>query len=570
MDLLKTGIEITKTIKNVTRFREIVTVFWRNGLDEFIIKTNLHHVVPGFILPLKRINKSIADKGHEGDLWQSIGFRLRKSFEELGPSFVKLGQLLSTREDLFEPSFINELKKLQDRALGIEFSEAKEILEKSLGKRIEEVFSDFNPVAIGTASIGIVYKAKLQNGADVVVKLRRPNVKKNLNTDFEIIKFIVGQLEKVSTEIKYLGISRAIDDFFKSTELELNFHIEANNAKRLKENLGKFDEQGLFVIPKVYEDYTRENVIVMDFVQGTPFNKLKGIDQNPELEEKLNTSVLYFVKNLLLDGFFHADLHGGNFFLLEDGKIGIIDFGLMGNLSRKSRVNLIAILYALTSHNFENLVYEFLDVADYETIPNTDQLIRDIQDTLSPFLGLSIQETDISLMFSGIIRTLSKHQIYLPREWFIIFRALMTLDGVGKSLGFDLNIFELLSEEIKDLVDSLFNKDAVIQDAVWIGRDTLNSLRTLPRHLKWMMKEISRKNYVLDVNLVDLNGEISQVSKAIFFMGLMIFGSTLAFIGAYFLKDVPYETWRDIPPASWIFWSAGLLTVLRASILFKK
>lgn len=570
MDLLKTGIGITKTIKNVTRSREIVTVFWRNGLDEFIIKTNLHKVIPGFALPIKRINKALLEEKSESDIWQSIGFRLRKSFEELGPSFIKLGQLLATREDLFEPSFTEELKKLQDRAQGIDFSIAKEAIEKTLGKKLEEVFSEFNETPIGVASIGVVYKAKLLSGEDVVVKLRRPNINKVLVTDFEIIHFLVEQLEKFSEEIKYLGVSRAIEDFFKSTQLELNFHIEANNGKILKENLKKYDKENLFLIPTIYEEYTCENLLVMEYIEGTPFNKLKGIDETAGLEKKLNTSVSYFIKNLLTDGFFHADLHGGNFFLLNDGRIGIIDFGLMGNLSRKSRINLVAILYAITTKNFENLVYEFLDVADYDTIPNTDQLIRDIQDALSPFLGLSIQETDISLMFSGIIKTLSKHQLYLPREWFIIFRALMTLDGVGKSLNFDINIFEFINEEINEIVNSLFNKNAIIEDAVWVGRDTLNSLRTLPRHLKWMMKEISHKKYVLDVNLIDVKDELSNVSRALFFMGLMVFASVLSFIGAYFLKDMPFETYRDVPAITWIFWTGGILTVFRAAILFRK
>lgn len=569
MDLLKTGIGITKTIKNVTRFREIVNVFWRNGLDEFIIKTNLHKFIPGFALPKKRITSALLEK-NDGDIWQSVGFRLRKSFEELGPSFIKLGQLLSTREDLFDANFVEELKKLQDRALGIDFKIAKAAIEKSLGKKLEEVFQKFDEEPIGKASIGVVYKAKLINGKDVVVKLRRPHISKTINTDFEIIHFIVEQLEKFSNEIRYLGVSRAIEDFFKSTQLELNFYIEANNGKILKENLKKYDENNLFLIPEIYEEYTQEDLLIMEYVHGTPFNKLKRMDEVEGLEEKLNTSVGYFIKNLLTDGFFHADLHGGNFFLLHDGRIGIIDFGLMGNLSRKSRINLVAILYAITTKNFENLVYEFLDVAEYENVPNTDQLMRDIQDALSPFLGLSIQETDISQMFNGIIKTLSKHQLYLPREWFIIFRALMTLDGVGKSLGFDINIFEFICEEINDIVNSLFNKNAIIEDAIWVGRDTLNSLRTLPRHLKWMMKEVAHKKYVLDVNLVDVKDELSNISRGFFFTGLMLFASTLTFLGAYFLKGIPFENYSDVPIITWIFWSLGILTILRASILFRR
>ena len=442
MDLLKTGIGLTKTIKNVARFREILNVFWRNGFDEFIIKSNLHTKIPGIVLPKRRIQEALSAYDDEKDLWQSIGFRLRKSFEELGPSFIKLGQLLSTREDILDPALIKELKLLQNKVSSIPYEEAKKIIESNLDKPFDDVFESLEEKPIGTASIGIVYKAKLRSGEEVVVKVRRPNIKKIINTDFEIMIFIVSQFEKVSSDFKYLGASRAIEDFFKSTQLELNFLIEAQNCEKLKKNLSEIDKDGMFKVPKVYSEFSTDEVMVMEFLAGKPFNEITNMSEEaPDLEEKMMKSVRMFTHTMLADGFFHADLHGGNFFLLDDGKIGLIDFGLMGNLSKKNRTNLVAILLALVTNNYENLVYEFLDVADYDVIPNHEVLIRDIQDALTPFVGMSVQQMDATMLVHSIVTTLSKHQMYLPREWFVIFRSLMTLDGVGKSIGIDLNIF---------------------------------------------------------------------------------------------------------------------------------
>lgn len=566
MDLVKKGIELSKTIKNVARAKEIISVFWRNGFDEIMSKTKIHRVLPGFVIPKVRYEKAY-NESRGKDFWEIIGFRLRKSFEELGPSFIKLGQLISSREDILDPHLIAELKLLQSEAGDIDFSIAKSQIEESLGQSIEDVFSEFNQKPIGMASIGIVYKAKLKNGQDVVVKLRRPDIKKTIINDFEIISFLAQKLELVSDEFKYLGISRAIDDFFESINLELNFLIEAQNCKKLKSNLEKIDDENLFLLPDVYEEYSSENLLIISHLDGRPFNKIGILGKEDSLRAKLNISVKKFIHTLLVDGFFHADLHGGNFFLLKNGQVGIIDFGLMGTLSKKNRESLVAILFALVSNNYENLVYEFLDVADYDQIPDHEELVRDIQSSLAPFIGLSVQDMDVTAFINSIVTTLSKHQMYLPRQWFIIFRSLMTLDGVGKSLGVDLNIFEIIDGEMKDIVNGIVSKDALTEEAIWIGRDTLNSLRIIPRHLRWLLKEFAKKKYRLDIEVVGVNDQVNFLARALLFLSLTFFSSTFFLSGVYFIKDVGLVTLNSIPGVTWIFWIISILIFTRATFL---
>lgn len=567
MDIVKTSIGLTKTIKNVARFREILSTFARNGFDEFINQSKLHKFIPGFMLPKSRFH--FDGESETKEFWHSVGFRLRKSFEELGPSFIKVGQLLSTREDLFDPAMIAELKKLQDSVKPIDFAIAKSVMEQNFGGNLDNVFTSIQEIPIGVASIGMAYKGKLKNGTNVVIKVRRPGIKKIINSDFQIMAFIVGQLEKVSPEIRYLGISRAIEDFFKSIQLELNYYIEANNCKTLKKNLEKLDTAKILKIPEIYDEYVTEETLVMEFLEGKPFNQITSLAEIPGLEEKLITSVKMFTHTILADGFFHADLHGGNFFLLPDNNIGLIDFGLIGTLSKKNRTNLVAILYALVTKNYENLVFEFLDVADYDSIPNHEVLVRDIQDNISPFLVLSVQQIDATELFRAIVKTLNKHQIYLPREWFIIFRALMTLDGVGKSLGIDFNIFEIIDSEVHGIMADLVNKDTIIEEAVWIGRDTVNSLRIIPRHIRWMLKELSRKKYALDINLKGIQKDIRSVAKGLFFAGFMLLSSCLFFAGVFLIKDLTILHVNDIPIIVWVFWSISTAVFLRASILLR-
>jgi ubiquinone biosynthesis protein len=567
MDLIKTGIGISKTIKNVARMREILTVLSRHGFSELIVKSGLDKVIPGFVLPARVSELKREDISSE-EWWQIFGTQLRMSFEELGPSFIKLGQLLATREDILEPVMIKELKLLQNKVKGIPFETARDVIETNLGKKIHEVFSSFNEVAIGTASIGVVYKAELINGQKVVVKVRRPGIAKTINTDFEILKFILQKLEKVSVDIRFLGMSKMINDFFKSTQNELNFQVEAQNCERLKKNLLVIDKESILVVPHVYREYTTQEVIVLEFLDGRPFNEFNSLEQlGPVVVERLLKSVELFTHTLLADGFFHADLHGGNFFVMPDQKIGLIDFGLMGTLSKKNRANLIAIMYSLITHDFENLVYEFLEVADFDSIPNHEELIRDIKDAISPYVGLSVKETNMSELVRNLIKTLSKHELYLPREWFIIFRALITLDGVGKSIGLDLNIFQILEKDLDKLVGEMLSKKNAQDELMWVAKDVISSLRIVPKHIKWFLKEISKNNYALEIRIKEVDTLSKSISRSFYILGMSLLASVMILCGTLFVRNVNIVSVYDIPLLSWIFWGFASYLLVRITIM---
>lgn len=569
MDLIKTGIGISKTIKNVSRFREILTVLSRHGFSELIVKSGLDKVIPGFVLPA-RVSELKNESLTNEDWWQVFGSQLRLSFEELGPSFIKLGQLMATREDILDPALIKELKLLQNKVKGIPFEVAKKAIEDSLGKKLSQVFKTIDETAIGTASIGVVYKAELHDGQKVVVKVRRPNIAKNILTDFEILLFIVQKLEKVSGEIKFLGMSKMISDFFKSMHHELNFLVEAQNCERLRKNLEVIDKDGLLVVPKVYREYSSQDILVLEFLDGKPFNEFHTLEEvGTDIIEKVEKSVEIFVHTLLADGFFHADLHGGNFFILKNRKIGIIDFGLMGTLSKKNRANLIAILYSVMTHNYDNLVYEFLEVAEYENIPDQDELVRDIKDAISPYIGLSIKETNMSELVRNLITTLGKHELYLPREWFIIFRALMTLDGVGKGIGIDLNIFNVLEKDLPLMVNELLSKKNAQEELMWIAKDVISGMRIIPKHLKWFLKEVSRNNYSLEFRVKDLDKVSKGLNRSLYILGLSMLACVFVLSGSIFIRNVNVLSVYDIPVLSWIFWSFAAYLMLRIALLRK-
>lgn len=570
MDIIKTGIGLTKTIKNVTRFREIVSVLARNGFDELILKSGLNTLVPDFVLPKSRYKKITEERGETGDWWEVIGFRLRKSFEELGPGFVKIGQLLSTREDMLDVAFINEMKKLRDSVKPCPYEKSLQKIESALGNKWNEVFEELDSNPIGTASIGTVYKGKLKTGESVVVKVRRPDIEHSIEVDFGILEFIISKVERISKEIQYMGISKMVHDFGITLKNELDFRSEAKNADRLREIITRLDENKIFYVPKMYHQYVREEVLVMEYVAGIPFTESAKIKPHLDVvHNKLEQGLSVFVNSLLAEGFFHADLHGGNFFLQDDHTIAIIDFGLVGSISKKNRVNLIAILYALLTHNYENLVYEFMDVAEYESVPDIEALIRDVRDSLSPFVGLTVQEMNLSLLLRRITKVLSNHQLYLPREWFIVFRALMTLDGVGKSLGLDFDIFGIVEKDIKGIIKSFVTVENAAEETVWAARDTFSSLRVIPRHLRWALKEIRKRKYAIEVINRGYSEDIRFLGKAILFLSFNFITCALILGGTLFVINTPPTDIYSVPIISWIFWGMSFLMFIQSLVFLR-
>jgi ubiquinone biosynthesis protein len=571
MDLIKTGLGLTKTIRNVARLREIATVFAKHGFDEFI-SLGVSSKMPGFVLPKSQLRiKEELESKLENDWQGAIGYRLRLVFQDLGPAFIKFGQLLSSREDIFEQSFINEMKILRDNVKPIPFSEIREKVESDLGKKIEDVFREVDEQPIGTASIGVVFRAILIDGRDVVLKVKRPNIEKMIQTDFRILTFLIEQIEKVSEEVKFLGVSRIIHDFGLSLQNELNFNTEALNCERLKKNLKNHDENNIFYLPEIYKEYTTEDILVMERLKGVPFSNEKAIAPNLEvLKPKLEEGVKLFLKTFLKDGYFHADLHGGNFFYLDNGQIGIIDFGLMGSLGKKGRKSFIAIIYSLITFNYENLVFEFLDVAEYENIPDVDTLIIDVRDALSPYIGLTVSQIDFSILLQTIMKTLKNHQIYLPRDWYIVFRALMTLDGAGKSIGFDVDIYGLMEEDIQDIIKTTLNKEELIEEAIWSARDLLSVTRLIPRHIKWFTRTWAKNGYSFDLNIKGHEKPLKDVTSSIIFLSFSLLTSIFITSGVLVLGGEPIDHWQKIPTLSWIFWSLASLAFFRGFSVIRK
>ncbi len=537
MDIIGTSKGISKTIKNVSRLKEIVTIFAKHGLGDFV-SMGVISAIPNFVLPKSsRSLKSQIKEKDKKDWIRTLSSKLRICFEELGPVFIKFGQLLATRDDMFDSIFIDEMRLLKSKVKSIDFNEVKEQVEKSLGESIDNIFTDIDYTPIGVASIGIVYQGKLKNGDNIVIKVRYPDIEDKIETDFNILNFLVSHIEKIGEELKYFIGLKILKDFYYNIKNETNFFLEANNYKIFSKVLKEHDKNNVLYIPKVYTDYTREDLLVIEKISGIPFIDTERIlaikdELNDKMLEGFKTFIMIFLKN----GFYHGDLHEGNFFYLDNGKIALIDFGLMGRLSKQARYNFIAIICAILTSNYENLTYEFLDVADYDSIPDVDTLINDIRDSLSPYVGLTTMQTNFPIMIKRLLKTLYKHKIYFPREWYMIFRSLVVLDGIKSTLNQDFDLFEIMNSNINDVLENNLNKENLAEEVLWSARDILPILRIFPRYLKWFIKDWAKKGYTFNLNICRLEKSFIKLSNSFTFIGFALLSSSFL-IGSMIIFD---------------------------------
>jgi len=327
--------------------------------------------------------------------------------------------------------------------------------------------------------------------------------------------------------------------------------------------LGKVKGSDILVLPKPYSHLSNENVLVMEFLEGTPFSKLTPVDVTKQLHDQLLNCVQLFLHSMLKDGLFHADLHGGNFFYLKNGKIGVVDFGLVGTLSQKNKNTFMSILYNLSVGDFDRLVYELLDVAEYDNVPDYQELARDLEIALSPFLVLSASQIPSAEFMQNLVSILSKYRIFLPREWSIIFRALVTLDGVGRSLGVDIKLFEILDSSTKEFTSTLINKDQIVMESLWFLKDSMSSLRMWPKHINWFLKEFSKNNYSFDLKIKNLSRDFGYAAKSVQFLGHVIAASSFLFLGLYFIEDKNTD-FQNLPFMTSFFWIMAMIVTIYA------
>ncbi len=459
---------------------------------------------------------------------QSAPVRLRRSFEELGPTFVKLGQLLATRPDLVPAEFIEEFRKLHDQVPTVPFKEVERVMVNHFGKELSEVFAEFDEKPLAAASIAQVHKAKLKDGSDVVVKVQRPGIESVIREDLGILEFLGGLLERYVPESRPFNPIGVIEEFGKTLELETNFVIEANNIRRFQAN---FKADPNIQIPNVFADYTGRRVLVMEALAGIPLSHRNALDQEGiDPETVLKRGLKAYFKMVFSDGLFHGDLHAGNLFVMPDSKIGLIDFGVVGRLNRKTQTAIANMMVALAEEDYDRLAYLYVDLAPYTERVDVDHFARDLRDLIAPYFGLTLSHVNVGRLLLDSTVVAARYGLVMPSELILFFKSIVTIEGMGRIIMGDFDFMAYSLEFASELVKSRYDGAKLLKEASYLSRDVNSLVAVLPRQLRRIFRRLGNPDWKLSVSISEVEDLRRSVEKSanLTFLGLVIAGLTVS------------------------------------------
>jgi len=407
---------------------------------------------------------------------------LRLALEELGTTFTKLGQILSTRADLLPPAYLVELTKLQDSASPVAFKEIAKVVETELGQSIERLFAHFDPVPLAAASIGQAHAATLWNGTEVVVKVRRPGVVEQVNEDLEILKELAASASRHLSFADHYDLTGLVEEFSQTLRRELDYVREAHNAERFAVN---FATDPHIHVPRVFWEATTSRVLTLERIRGIKINDLKALDeQGTDRRWLADYATSVVLKMVCEDGFFHADPHPGNFFIEADGTIGLIDFGMVGIIDERTQELLAELLITINDQNADRLVDVFLDLGVTRKRIDRASVRRDIEQLLSTYWGLPLGELRIAALLNDVYTIMRRHQLHLPSNLALLLKTVIMIEGLGVNLDPDFHLPKVLTPYTERLILRQYSPFRWVRS---FGRSSLELARfavEIPQHLR--------------------------------------------------------------------------------------
>ena len=467
--------------------------------------------------------------------------RLRMAFEELGPAFVKFGQLLASRPDLIPEDFVEEFKRLHDQVSPVPFAEISRVLERQFGTRVGDAFEWIDPQPLAAASIAQVHRARLREGArEVVVKVQRPGIEETIAEDVSVLYWIADALQKYVPEVRMYNPVGIVDEFFRSLQLETNFIVEANNLRRFKEN---FRADPTVKIPEVYFDYSGKRVLTLEALEGVPLSQKRALDQSGvDRQAVMSAGIRAYFKMVFRDGLFHGDLHAGNLFILPDNRIGLVDFGIVGRLNKRTQAAIASMFVSLYTEDYERLAFEYVDLAPYDDGIDVDDFARDLRDLLAPYFGLSLKNVDFGRLLMDSTAIAARHRLQLPSELMLFFKSIVTIEGMGRLVAPDFDLLAYGMEFASELVRARYEPKRVKDDLIRLAGESSSFVFSLPRQARLLARKITRPDFAVRVSMVeadDLRRSI-ETSSNIVFLGLIIGSLILGASLNMFLKEGPY------------------------------
>jgi len=455
--------------------------------------------------------------------------RLRLAFQELGPSFIKLGQLLSSRADILPEPYILELQKLQDQVPAVPFDQIQPLLNAAFGNDTREIFADFTETPIAAASVAQVYAATLASGQKVAVKIIRPGILKQIRNDVRVMYFFAKRLEATFETARTLGLINIVKEFERTIFNELDMHIEAGNIDKFARHYQYINE---IHIPKVNWELTSKSVLVMAFVEGVKVDQVDAIRQMGIDPKNIALIGLRSLARQLMEfGIIHADPHPGNTIVMPDGRVGLVDFGIVSHLDREMMQHLAHLFLGYATHDYD-LVMEALIGAGLiaENHPRLDQFRQDLKEISEPFYGRSLQTISVKDVYDQIIGLVTEYRIQLPRNLLLLFKTLIQTESLGKILGSDAGILQVIRPYAAEFLRTTYDSEQIFADLSKQARFTGKMVRSLPRYLFTLLKQMATGKGRFELYHAGISDASERFERGLnrFIVAMIIAASTIA------------------------------------------
>lgn len=519
---------LPKTVRTFSRLRVIAQVLSRHGFGHFVDGLQLSRYLPS--MDWVRRGRPTKEE-HEAHPLEAIGARLVRVCEELGPTFVKLGQMASTRPDVLPAEIQRALERLQDDVDPFPSEQARRIFHDDTGSTVEEAFRDFNDTPFASGSIGQVHRAITNDGQEVVVKIRRPGIDQTVQLDIYVLQWLADRAEQLFPELRPYRPRMLIEEFAQTIRRELDFVNEASATARF---YTAFEKNPNVRTPQVRWDLTGPRTLTLEYMRGVRLRDVtRGTAEACDQKALAKIIAECFLHQLFELGLFHADPHPGNMFVEPPSSLILFDFGMIGEINEELMGHLVVGLVAAIKRQPDMMVDVLADLGAVGRSTDRALLSRDLSQLLAKYYGLPLKRLDMSVIFRELIDTVRRNDVSLPRDFVAMFKALATVSGVVTQLDPELDLASLIQPKLSKLIRKRLAPDRLLRVAGMSGWHLLHVLKEAPRFLRDLMRGIGRGQFQVNIrheNLDYLASELDRSSNRLAFSILMaatIMGSSM-------------------------------------------
>lgn len=495
------------TIENIGRIRKLIEVLVKYGFEDIVVNTGLKNI----LTPKRKVAGKISET--ERQFSQTRWERIRLIMEELGPTYIKLGQMLSNRPDLVPEPLIKEMEKLLDKVPPFSTEKAREIIEDQLEKPMHELFLYFDEKPIGSASIGQVHRARLKEGDDVVVKVQRPNAKKQVVADLSLIREFIKLTENYFIKAGILNPVDIVDTFAKSLQSELDYFIEARNLEQFRSLYKDYEK---LYIPKPYKHLTTKKVLTSEFISGCKVNDLPTLKswgiRPPEIAKQ---GLNLYLRQIFEVGVFHADPHPGNILIKPNGKIGLIDFGMVGKLMQSQKYAFAGIFISLANKDAKSMATNLRRLSIDHEIEDMRAFEYDLNDLIQDFTVMAQEDVGVKDFTARLQKLAYKYKLQIPGVIFLILRSLAILEGVARSLDPSFDVLENIKPFGVKLIAEQYSIKNISSEMGHTFSQAVSLFYNLPLEIRDIVKQVRKGKIVLNTRQIGFENYRRQLDFAV-------------------------------------------------------